>query len=82
MAFFQAGYIGISGKPELGLVAIDRKANRVQVRLFTDNSHSTDLGRFSKHEWLDQDVVNATLRSRGLLWRRTKTENEYRKSAR
>lgn len=73
--------MGRSGKPELGLVAIDTKANRVHIRLFTDNSHSTVLGRFSKHEWLDQDVVNATLRSRGLLWRRTKTENEYRKSA-
>ena len=81
MGLYEAGYTTPLGRVEKGFVVIEARPKRVVVTLITEEAKPKPLGKFTKSQWLDQDAVNVHLRAGGLLWRRTKTEREYRRQA-
>lgn len=71
------GAMMVGGREKIGLVNISFGKNRATVSFELPGERPTRLASFSKSQWLDQDGVNASLRSKGLLWRRTVSEIEY-----
>ncbi len=79
MALYQAGYQLSSGRVEIGIVGVSKYPGCMEVWL--KNTEGSRRLRFSEIDWLDEAQVNDELREAGVLWRRTKTEGEYRREA-
>jgi|GEM_PF-796862 hypothetical protein len=71
------GAMTVGGREKIGLVNISFGRNRATVSFELPGERPVRLASFSKSQWIDQDGVNASLRGKGLLWRRSVSEIEY-----
>lgn len=76
---FQCGYLSNSGEAIIGFVRImDTETKRKKVTWMGKPGYpGRDLGSFTPKQWKNQDKVNASLRTQGVMWRRTKDEAWY-----
>ncbi|MFZ5535688.1 MAG: hypothetical protein ACOY3M_06075 [Patescibacteria group bacterium] len=75
------GAMSIQGKERIGIVHISMNKGRATVTFEAEGIRPQRLGTFSKSQWMDQNEVNVELRGKGLLWRRTVTEETYARRA-
>lgn len=75
------GAMSTQGKERIGIVHISMNKGRATVTFEAEGIRPQRLGTFSKSQWMDQNEVNVELRGKGLLWRRTVTEETYARRA-
>lgn len=75
------GAMSLQGKERIGIVQISMNKGRATVTFEAEGIRPQRLGTFSKSQWMNQNEVNADLRGKGLLWRRTVTEETYARRA-